>query len=43
MPPSSKIDIIIEEGGMNLIQIIDDGSGMDKEDACLCFSRHANK
>ena len=30
---SSKIDIIIEEGGMNLIQIIDDGSGMDKEDA----------
>lgn len=38
---SSKIDIIIEEGGMNLIQIIDDGSGMDKEDACLCFSRHA--
>lgn len=38
---SSKIDILIEEGGMNLIQIIDDGSGMDKEDACLCFSRHA--
>lgn len=34
---SSKIDIIIEEGGMNLIQIIDDGSGMDREDACLCF------
>lgn len=34
---SSKIDIIIEEGGMNLIQIIDDGSGMDKEDARLCF------
>ena len=30
---SSKIDIIIEEGGMNLIQIIDDGSGMDKDDA----------
>lgn len=38
---SSKIDIIIEEGGMNLIQIIDDGSGMDKDDARLCFSRHA--
>ena len=34
---SSKIDIIIEEGGMNLIQIIDDGSGMDKDDARLCF------
>ena len=38
---SSKIDIIIEEGGMNLIQIIDDGSGIDKDDARLCFSRHA--
>lgn len=38
---SSKIDILIEEGGMNLIQIIDDGSGMDKDDARLCFSRHA--
>lgn len=38
---SSKIDIIIEEGGMNLIQIIDDGSGMDKDDARLCFSKHA--
>lgn len=38
---SSKIDIIIEEEGMNLIQIIDDGSGMDKDDARLCFSRHA--
>lgn len=38
---SSKIDIIIEEGGMNLIEIVDDGSGMDQEDAKLCFSRHA--
>lgn len=38
---SSKIDIIIEEGGMNLIEIVDDGLGMDREDAKLCFSRHA--
>ena len=38
---SSKIDIIIEEGGMNLIEIVDDGLGMDQEDANLCFSRHA--
>ena len=37
---SSKIDIIIEEGGMNLIEIVDDGLGMDQEDAKLCFSRH---
>lgn len=34
---SSKIDIIIEEGGMNLIEIVDDGLGMDQEDAKLCF------
>ena len=38
---SSKIDILIEEGGMNLIEIVDDGLGMDREDAKLCFSRHA--
>ncbi|WP_308698475.1 DNA mismatch repair endonuclease MutL [uncultured Thomasclavelia sp.] len=38
---SSKIDVIIEEGGLKLIQVIDNGDGMDKEDALLCFSRHA--
>ncbi len=38
---SSKIDIIVEEGGLDLIQIIDNGEGMVKEDALLCFSRHA--
>lgn len=38
---SSKIDVIIEEGGLDLIQIIDNGEGMVKEDALLCFSRHA--
>lgn len=37
---SSKIDVIIEEGGLNLIQVIDNGEGMIKEDALLCFSRH---
>ena len=38
---TSKIDVIVEEGGLDLIQIIDDGDGMVKEDALLCFSRHA--
>ena len=38
---SNKIDVIIEEGGLNLIQVIDNGEGMAKEDALLCFSRHA--
>ena len=38
---STKIDVLIEEGGLNLIQVIDNGDGMEKEDALLCFSRHA--
>lgn len=38
---SSKIEVIVEEGGLDLIQIIDNGDGMVKEDALLCFSRHA--
>ena len=38
---STKIDIIIKEAGLQLIQIIDNGEGMDREDALLCFSRHA--
>lgn len=38
---SKKIDVIVEEGGLNLIQVIDNGDGMIKEDALLCFSRHA--
>jgi DNA mismatch repair protein MutL len=38
---ASKIEVIIEEGGLQLIQIIDNGDGMSKEDALLCFSRHA--
>ena len=35
---STKIDVIIEEGGLNLIQIIDNGEGMVKEDALLCLN-----
>lgn len=38
---SKKIDVIVEEGGLNLIEVIDNGDGMIKEDALLCFSRHA--
>lgn len=38
---ASKIDILIEEGGLQSIQIIDNGDGMTKADALLCFSRHA--
>ncbi len=38
---SSNIEIYLQESGINLIEIIDNGFGMDKEDAKLSFSRHA--
>ncbi len=34
-----KIDILY--GGKRLIRVSDNGTGMDKEDALLCFERHA--
>ncbi len=36
-----NIKIIIKNGGHDLIQVIDDGLGMDREDLLLAFSRHA--
>lgn len=38
---ATTVDVTIEEGGRALIRIADDGSGMDREDAVLCLSRHA--
>lgn len=38
---ATRIEIIIEDGGLQLIQVVDNGDGMIKEDALLCFSRHA--
>ncbi|MFV0394199.1 MAG: DNA mismatch repair endonuclease MutL [Coprobacillaceae bacterium] len=38
---ATKIEVIIEDGGLQLIQVVDNGDGMEKEDALLCFSRHA--
>lgn len=35
------ISIYIEQAGKKLIRVVDDGSGMDQEDALLCFSPHA--
>ncbi len=36
-----RIDILVRSGGTALIKIVDDGSGMGREDAVLCFERHA--
>lgn len=38
---SSKIDIFIEDGGLQKIKVCDNGEGMERVDARLCFSRHA--
>lgn len=38
---SKNIQIVIENGGNTLIQVIDDGVGMSETDARMCFERHA--
>src|SRR5207253_9597263 len=36
-----KIEVIIRRGGISLIRIVDDGCGMDRDDALLSLERHA--
>ncbi|MFH0856503.1 MAG: DNA mismatch repair endonuclease MutL [bacterium] len=38
---SDFINVEIKNGGMDLIEITDNGKGMNKEDAALCIERHA--
>ncbi len=38
---ATKIDLHIENAGKSLIQVQDNGKGMNPEDALLCFERHA--
>ena len=38
---SKNIKINLEKGGIDSIQVIDDGIGMDRDDASICFERHA--
>lgn len=37
---SKNIKIVIKDAGKQLIQVIDDGIGMDEVDARICFERH---
>ena len=36
-----KIDAVIRRGGISLVRVIDDGCGMDRDDALLSLERHA--
>src|ERR1700756_5590132 len=36
-----KIDTVIRRGGISLVRVIDDGCGMDRDDALLSLGRHA--
>jgi DNA mismatch repair protein MutL len=38
---ADRIQVIIKDAGRTLIQVVDNGSGMDETDARLCFERHA--
>ena len=38
---SSEIKVELEDAGTKQIKVIDNGKGMDKDDAVLAFSRHA--
>jgi DNA mismatch repair protein MutL len=38
---STEIRVDVLSGGKRMIKVSDNGSGMDKEDARLCFERHA--
>lgn len=35
------VEVLLEEAGLMRVQVIDNGSGMDGEDALLSFARHA--
>jgi DNA mismatch repair protein MutL len=38
---AGKIEVLIRRGGISSIRVVDDGCGMDRDDALLCLERHA--
>jgi DNA mismatch repair protein MutL len=38
---ATRIEVLIRRGGISYVRVIDDGCGMDRDDALLCLERHA--
>ncbi|HEY2855197.1 MAG TPA: DNA mismatch repair endonuclease MutL [Gemmatimonadaceae bacterium] len=38
---ATTIDLLVEDGGRQLVRVSDDGSGMSRDDAVLALARHA--
>src|ERR1700747_1256525 len=38
---ASKIDVLVRRGGISFVRVIDNGCGMDRDDALLSLERHA--
>src|SRR4051812_28511761 len=36
-----RIEIFVRRGGISLVRVIDDGCGMERDDALLALERHA--
>ena len=38
---ATRVEVEVDQGGTRLIRVVDDGHGMEPEDARLCLERHA--
>jgi DNA mismatch repair protein MutL len=38
---SSNVQLVVQDGGQTLIQVVDNGKGMTETDARMCWERHA--
>jgi DNA mismatch repair protein MutL len=38
---AENIELVIKDAGKTLIQVLDDGTGMNEDDALMCFQRHS--
>ncbi len=38
---AGRVEVVIRRGGISLVRVVDDGCGMDRDDALLSLERHA--